>query len=265
MHGDTPWEVSEARQAGLFSVPTVASSRGGGGGRTRLRPDAPALTPTGDWHIPVILVCFSDQLPRFQPSAFRTLLFDTTAVNPNGSMAEYFRSVSRGALRITGDVVGWFALPQTAAYYADNGYGLNRSSFPQNIAGLVMQAVQLADPSVDFSKYDRDGDGEVDYVLVVHVGVGAEAAAGDRNNLWSVNTSFSGPWDRVTPYITNDLIPGSATQHIRVNHFSILPERSWVNTDSLAEIGPYCHEFGHGLGWPDLYDTSVIGGGANLG
>src|SRR5262249_20510132 len=30
-------------------------------------------------------------------------------------------------------------------------------------------------------------------------------------------------------------------------------------------VGPYCHEFGHGLGWPDLYDASVIGGGSNVG
>jgi immune inhibitor A len=87
-------------------------------------------------------VCFSDQLPRFQPAQFRTLLFDTTEVNPHGSMAEYYKSVSRGSLRITGDVVGWFALPQTRAYYADNGYGLNRTSYPQNIPGLVTQAIQ---------------------------------------------------------------------------------------------------------------------------
>ena len=264
MHGSAPSELVQARNAGLFSVPPVATARGGGG-RSRLRPDSQTLTPTGTWHIPVILVCFSDQLPRFQAARYRTLLFDTTGVNPNGSMAEYFKSVSRGALRITGDVIGWFALPQTGSYYADNGYGLNRTSYPQNIPGLVTQAIQLADPSVNFAQYDRDGDGEVDYLLVVHVGVGAEAASGDRNNLWSINTAFTGPWDRVTPYITNDFIPGSSTQHIRVNHFSILPERSWIDPDSLAEIGPYCHEFGHGLGWPDLYDTSVLGGGANLG
>lgn len=265
MHGSAPPELVEARNAGLFPVPTVATPQGGGG-RSRIRPDSPALTPTGTWHIPVILVSYSDQAPAgFQPARYRTLLFDTTGVLPHGSMAEYYRSVSHGALRITGDVVGWFTLPQTRSYYADNGYGLNRTSYPQNIPGLVNDAIQLADPSVNFAQYDRDGDGEVDYLLVVHVGVGAEAGAGDRNNIWSINTAFSGPWDRVTPYVTNDLVPGSATQHIRINHFSILPERSWVDPDSMAEIGPYCHEFGHGLGWPDLYDTSVLGGGANLG
>jgi immune inhibitor A len=264
MHGSAPPELIDARQAGLFSVPAVATAKGGGG-RTRLRPESPALTPTGTWHIPVLLVYFSDQAPRFQPARFKTLLFDTTAINPHGSMAEYYKSVSRGALRITGDVIGWFALPQPESYYADNGYGLSRTNFPQNIPGLVWQAIQEADSTVNFAQYDRDGDGEVDYLLVVHVGVGAEANSGDRNTIWSINTAFSGPWDRVTPYITNDLIPGSTTQHIRIDHFSILPERSWIDPDSMAEVGPYCHEFGHGLGWPDLYDTSVIGGGAMLG
>ena len=264
VHGPVPPEVAAARAAGSFAIAPPATPSGAGG-RARLRPDAPSLSTIGEWHVPVLLVSFGQQPPRFPPSRFRTLLFDTTGVLPHGSMAEYYRDVSRGLLRVTGDVIGWFALPDTVGWYANNGYGLDRTNWPRNLAGLVDDAVAAADPTVNFAQYDRDGDGEVDYVIVVHVGVGAEAASGDRNKLWSINANLTDYWDRVLPYKTNDLKPGSTTQHIMVNRFSVLPERSWVNPDSMAEIGPYCHEFGHGLGWPDLYDASRIGGGANLG
>jgi M6 family metalloprotease-like protein len=259
-----PPEVAAARAAGSFAVAPLASTRGTGG-RSLLRPDSPSLAPIGDWHVPVILVSFGQQPPRFPPARFRTLLFDTTGANPNGSMAEYYHDVSHGLLRVTGDVIGWFSLPDTEGWYAHNGYGLDRTGWPRNTAGLVDDAVNAADPTVNFAQYDRDGDGEVDYLIVIHVGLGAEAASGDRDKLWSINANLTDYWDRVLPHKTNDLKPGSTTQHILVNRFSVLPERSWVDPDSMAEIGPYCHEFGHGLGWPDLYDASLIGGGPNLG
>jgi immune inhibitor A len=250
----TPPELIQARQAGLFSVDKPPSSR-------PHPQDAPALTPTGEWHIPVILVSFLGEPPAYPPERFKTLLFDTTGLLPHGSMAEYYRDVSRGQLRVTGDIVGWYALPESASYYANSGYGLGRLSYPHNLAGLVTDAVARADSAVDFSKYDRNKDGEVDYLLVVHTGLGAEAGAGNRNLLWSANSSLSGPWEFVTPYQTNDSLGG----HTVINRFSVLPERSWIEPDSMAEVGPYCHEFGHGLGWPDLYDASVIGGGTNVG
>jgi len=261
VRGAPPPELIESRQAGLFSLADTISASS-----SHLRPqDAPPLTPDGEWHIPVILVSFLGQVPPFPPARFRTMLFDTTGRMPNGSMAEYYRDVSRGKLRVTGDIVGWYALPESESYYAQNGYGLSRIAWPWNIAGLVLDACARADPDVDFSKYDRNGDGEVDYLLLVHAGIGAEAGAGNRNLLWSINSSLSGPWEFVTPYQTHDFVTGSLKNHIVVNRFSLLPERSWINPDSLAEIGPYCHEFGHGLGWPDLYDASTIGGGYNVG
>ena len=52
---------------------------------------------------------------------------------------------------------------------------------------------------------------------------------------------------------------------MKIDQFSALPEMSAVEFRQFTEIGVFCHEFGHDLGWPDLYDTSALGGGSNLG
>ena len=49
----------------------------------------------------------------------------------------------------------------------------------------------------------------------------------------------------------------------RIGEDCVLRPHSQVG--SLTEIGVYCHEFGHALGLPDLYDTSAIGGAARRG
>lgn len=262
-----PRELVEARASRLFSLSAPdSSSRAAGGSRHGgVHPDGGVIGTEGDWHVPVILVSFSDQSPAYPRPRFVTLLFDTTGTLPDGSVRQYYDQVSGRRLRLTGEVFGWYSLAHTRNFYAFDSYGVRRVGWPNNDAGLVMDAVKAADPNIDFTRFDRDGDGEVDVVFVVHVGLGAEAASGDRTQLWSINSSLSGGWDGVIPDTTKDLRPGSSTQYMMVNHFSILPERSGIHPDSLTEIGVYCHEFGHALGWPDLYDASTLGGGLNLG
>src|SRR2546426_2935398 len=43
---------------------------------------------------------------------------------------------------------------------------------------LVTETVRLADPSVDFSQFDANGDGIVDHLTVVHAGAGQESGGG---------------------------------------------------------------------------------------
>jgi hypothetical protein len=220
LQGKFPPELSEARSAGVFTISSPPA--GGETSRPQLHPFAAASGAQGTWRIPVILVSFSDQAPAYPPQRFQTLLFDTLGVNPHGSLAEYYRSVSRGALRIVGDVYGWYALPHSRNFYANDGYGVSRIGAPRNDAGLVQDALAAADGDVDFSRYDRDGDGVVDYVMVAHVGSGAEAVSGDRTQLWSINSSLEGAWDGVGPYETEDPRPGSGgLSNMKVKRFSI--------------------------------------------
>ena len=47
-----------------------------------------------------------------------------------------------------------------------------------------------------------------------------------------------------------------------IDPFSIEPER--FADGSLVSIGVFCHEYGHQLGMPDLYDTDYSGNGLGL-
>ena len=91
---------------------------------------------------------------------------------------------------------------------------------------------------------------------VVHAGPPGEAAPNRFNNdLWTITSRLAGYWTGTGVYETAELVPGSATQHMRIDRFSILPELSYFAPGQRSEIGVYCHEFGHALGLPDLYDT----------
>ncbi len=235
----------------------------------RLVPQGPVTDATagtlGRWNIPVLLFDFPDRRSTYPAARFQPLLFDTTGAIPTGSMADYYKEVSGGLLTVRGRTYGWKTLPDTANFYGNDSYGLARLAFPQNDAGMVYAALKAFDPDVDFSQYDRNGDGYVDCVFFVHSSMGAEGAAGDRSRLWSVTTTIANSWGQVAPYVTADPRPGHPGQFMKVDQFSVLPELSAIEPGKFTEIGVYCHEFGHDLGWPDLYDTASLGGGTNLG
>jgi len=189
----------------------------------------------------VLLVDFSDNIAdtlNYPSVHFEEMLFSSGAY-PTGSANDYYQEVSRGKLSLAGTVIPWFRLTNTYAYYVAGKAGLG--SYPFNAQALVEEAVQKADPFVDYSRFDNDGpdgipnsgddDGLVDALLVFHAGPGREET-GSSNDIhshqWttSVPVQLDGVW--VYPY-------------------SIQP----IN----GTIGVVCHEMGHLLGLPDLYDT----------
>jgi immune inhibitor A len=184
--------------------------------------------------VPVILVDFSDKLYTAGGAAATTTMFDsllfsdpdsTGPVNPSGSMTEFYLENSYGDVYITGDVVGWFRMPETYAYYLSNDNGLSRS--PQ----LVAAACDSADEYIDFSDYDNDGNSVVDGVIVVHAGRGGEEGGDD---IWSHKFNVSVMYDDVL-----------------ISEYTMNPEE--FGSD-MVSVGVFCHEFGHVLGLPDLYD-----------
>ncbi|MBD3290728.1 M6 family metalloprotease domain-containing protein, partial [candidate division KSB1 bacterium] len=196
---------------------------------------------------------YSNSSSTFDVEDFQALLFD--GPNPTGTMTDYYEKISYGSFTLDGDVFGWYQAPGTQSFYANRESGLAGGA-PQ----FVMDLAILADSEVDFGKYDNDGpdgipnsgddDGTVDALVIVHTGGGAEA--GDSDNIWSHRWSLSG--GGVGVYTTND--PRANGGRIRINDYIIQPELSGDGTQNdLIEIGVFCHEFGHALGLPDLYDT----------
>ncbi len=248
--GSLPAELSIAFEDQLFAVPERADGSGTSGSQT-------------EWKIPVLIVSFADSGISHTPEEFERLLFDTTGSTATGSVFDYYQWVSGGRLRVLGRVVDVVTLPNDRAFYAGNAWGLNAIATPNNSFGACTDALRRSRSDIDWSEFDRDHDGYVDMLWVIHAGLGGEAS--DRSNLWSVTSRLTSGWRSAASWATRDPIPGSSTQFVRVDRFTILPELSSFWRTPISEIGVYCHEFGHALGLPDLYDTVNLSGVVNVG
>jgi immune inhibitor A len=198
--------------------------------------------PSGDWNALAILVEFSDNASITTSTFFDDLMFEQTA----GTMWDYFSKVSYGNLDIVTvnlpSSLNWVSAPSTYEYYAGGDYGMG--SYPQNARKLVEDVVQLVDHLVDYSQYDNDNDGDVDALMIVHSGPGAEYT-GEVNDIWSHMWSTKNP-----PRLDG----------VWITRYSIQPE--YFNNSGDMTIGVYCHELGHlAFGLPDLYDTDYSSNG----
>ena len=208
----------------------------------------------------MILVSYSDDSLTYDSADFDSALFDTTRATATGSLYDYYRWASGNRLSVLGRVVATVHLPHDKLYYGYNSWGLSRTATPHNAAGLVLDALVACSSQVQWSDFDLDRDGFVDMLWVVHAGIGGEVSP-DRfdNDIWSITSRLAGYWSGTSAYETDQLVPGSVTLHFRLDRFSTLPELSNFHAGQRAEIGVFCHEFGHALGLPDLFDTRDAG------
>jgi len=200
---------------------------------------------SGAFRAVVLLVEFPDQVNRVEKSFFNDMMNSQGLdfkrkypVSTNvSSVKEYYNFVSNGQFDITFDVYGWFEMPHEYAYYTGHKSGLY-APYPNNAQKLTQDAIAAADPVVDFSPYDNDENGSVDFLLVIHTGPGAEFT-GSNEDIWSHK------WN----------IPMVIADGKRIFQYSMQPE--YWEQDYDMTIGVYCHELGHLIfGLPDLYDTS---------
>jgi len=204
------------------------------------RPEKVRLATDQPRNILVLLVQFRDNQARHSTAAFQELLFG----KGSGSMADYYSEASGGVLSLGGGLAGWYSADNPYSDYLGDSFGIF-GQFPHNSQGLVTELVKKADPDVDFARFDNDHDGVVDGLLVVHAGPGAEET-GQRTDIWSHKWQLSDPsFGSPGPVPTQD--------GVSVDPFSVQPER--FSDGGLITVGVFCHEFGHILGLPDLYDT----------
>lgn len=144
------------------------------------------------------------------------------------SLNTYYLNASFGRVSITTACFGWYNSTQTLAHYGAPS-AFDHDSL--NLYGLVTEAVNAANAEVDFSQYDQNNDGWVDYLMIVHAG-DDQATSGVPNDIWS-----HAGYDVDTPTVDGK----------RVGLYSMMAETS--------PMGVLAHEFGHQLGLPDLYDT----------
>ena len=165
----------------------------------------------------------------------------TYNVNSKGSARQYFYDSSHGQYNPQFDVVGPVTISKNMAYYGkNNSYG--DDSYPEKV---IDEACKLADSEcgIDFSQYDNDKDGYVDFVFVIYAGYG-EADGGDSNTIWPHS------WYLQTAAGINCKLDGKT-----VDLYACGNELDYYSKKHTG-IGTFCHEFSHVLGLPDLYVTN---------
>lgn len=225
--------------------------------------------------IPVICVAPRNRPPAFPSSEFQHLLFAEAAPGQPAplSMTQFYSDMSRGIFKLTGQVFGWYELPNDDAYYenACNGCG-------PEFGELLTFALRKADSETDFGQFDNDGpdgvpnsgddDGKVDVVFFVHSESGGEC--GGSTNIWShsgkygsANIGTGKPFETSAFSLGSDgkprLNPDGTQKRVLVTDYTIQPGLSCSKPGEpakMASVGVFCHELGHALGLPDLYDRT---------
>lgn len=210
----------------------------------------------GDYRVLVVLVEFSDVKMRRQWGEPKDLVNemlngkDFNFQDATGSANDYYMRVSQGQFNPIFDVVGPVQLSKKEIDYVtsnpndtyiDQASGKPITVYP---AGrMVEEAVKSLEDEVDFTLYDSDKDGMVDFVYFFFAGQGA-TTGGDRiHNIWphayTLNSAIGAPVE---------------VDGVKVNRYCTSSEIG--SNNKLSGIGTFCHEFGHVLGFPDLYDTA---------
>ena len=203
--------------------------------------DINSFPNAGSHKVLLLLIQYPDLANTYSAADFDDMM-NLSGYGANGSFADYFFDNSYGQLNLQTDVFGWYTAQNNYEYYGRvNGYNRSRK--------LVAEAIDVAEAAgVDFSQYDNNGDGIADGIMVVHAGQGAEFGA-QLQYIWSHR------WELEGSYARN-------YDNTAIADYIIQPEtREWtLGTASMVGIGVFCHEFGHILGLPDLYDTDASNG-----
>lgn len=203
-----------------------------------------AATPSRKYM--VLLIDFADVKFSRTNSDFTNLLNQSGytasgATGYAGSVKDYYTDNSSGQFIPQFDVYGPITLSQNMAYYGGNDADDNDLR-PRE---MILEACALANnlyPTLNFSTYDNDGNKVVDNVAAFYAGY-AESNGAPANTIWPHQWSVSG------------LTANKVFDNTSVDSYSCSSELKGVIGTEMEGIGTFCHEFGHVLGLPDLYDT----------
>ncbi|NTU70774.1 MAG: M6 family metalloprotease domain-containing protein [Coriobacteriia bacterium] len=209
----TMWRAKTLAARGVYSLPAPPSGLRGG------------LSSTGSQRALAVCIDFADYPATISSATMAARLGKASdpadPYFPYESVCGYYQRSSYGALDLQIDSYGW-----------------HRSSVPstqvvQTAAGreaLIAEALQDIDSqSVDLSRYDNNGDGAIDYLLVYWTAPKGQWAT----FWWACKTSWF-----ATSFTADGVRPGTY---------------AWLWPSAGSQVTGI-HETGHALGLPDLYD-----------
>lgn len=203
----------------------------------------------------VLLVDFTNRTLQTTDAQWTNAFFGTSGK----TVRTYYEQVSRQAFRF---------VPASETYgTANDGVVRVHLAYPHPNPGnqwttgndqIARDAILAADPYVSFAAFDTDHNGAI-ATPELHIAVivaGYEAAGGISSpSIWGHFSYFSGNPAAPTP---DGVTVGDWYQ---TGGFVEVGEL--VGTGQ-APIGPVCHEFGHDMGLPDLYDPDGSSEGVGI-
>jgi immune inhibitor A len=208
-------------------------------GPNRLRDESDLETVT-------ILVQFPDNRAdtlAHPPARFDSMLYSTGVYNGlpyrEGSLNDYWLECSYGDYHVRGGIGGgrWFMSTHNYSDYYDGNYLLSTGGH------LAEENMAQVDAYVDFRQFDLNHDGHIPACFMVHAGADG-SDNGNVNCLWS----HAIPW---FGYQTGDGVTIDGVTN--VPEFAMVAE---ARETTMCCIAVMCHEMGHLVGLPDLYDGS---------
>jgi len=198
------------------------------------------LPSIGRQRVFALLIGFSDY-PGLNPKAeIHRRLFNEGPVHerPYESLRDYYLRSSYGLLELAGTTLGWYrtSYPQSSVQQTTQGR-----------EDLILEAIDHFDAQGhDFSRYDNDADGAIDYFLVFYAGPHQE-----WGDFW---------WGYQQTYQDSS----TTVDGLQLGAYSWQWE-SW-EVGGPFTAGVAIHETGHALGLPDYYDYDAeIGPPGGLG
>ena len=161
-----------------------------------------------------------------------------------GSVKQYFTDNLGDFFDFTFSVSNVITLPEDIAYYCSNDDDADLTDV--RVRDAVVLACDMASKQgLDFSQCDVDGDGVVDNLVIIFAG-GSEASGAGDQYVWPHSWSVRSLNHRV-----NGVYLGTYACSAEYDN----------DPDEVGGIGVLCHEFGHTLGFIDIYDTDYEAGG----
>ena len=218
---------------------------------------AASIAPKGDVYVPVLLVEYSDVKFKFTKEVISDFLnkenyegYNNPIAKSIGSAKDYFIAQSGGAFKPHFVVTDIVTLPKTMAYYGAN----NSSGDDSRPGNMIADGLSAADANFDFSKFDNNGDGEVEFVYCIYAGYGENVTGNSTNTIWPHQWTLSATVGKKT----HDGVKFDT--YACSNELAISEDfNQSYGAYYLSGIGTMLHEFSHCLGLPDFYDTKGSG------
>lgn len=210
----------------------------------------------GDVHGIVILVEFQDvKFRSADPKSQFTDYMNKEGYSEYynlGSIRDYFVKNSMGLFRPSFDVYGPVTISRNRNDYGTTSSGNDGRNYEGARSALIEALDSLKKKeSIDYSKYDNDGDGEIDFTYMFYAGVGANnsgVVGAIWPHAWYIGNSVN---KRSGKNMGNDIYANRYACSNEIDGYAYKKDNS---TDILGGIGTFAHEFSHVLGLPDMYD-----------